>query len=233
MQAQQYVNTLQQGISSARFDAYRRRADADDLDAVARYVWNVALSEALYPALQALEVTLRNSLHSAISARSDDPMWFDQHPSFLQQSELDRISAAKDEVRKERKPLEAGRIVTELSFGFWTSLLDVRYEPTLWPALLKRAFPAMPRRIRTRRFLSKRLNQVRKLRNRVFHHESILNWKNPGLLEQHAQILDLIQWMNPAAHDTVVLFDRFPTVYSSGMQHYRALLDTYVAKQAT
>src|SRR5690348_14935852 len=104
-----YVAGLRQAISDVRLDAYRRPGDADDLDAVARYLWNIALSEALYPTLQALEITLRNSLHLAISKHFRNAMWFDRQPSLLHQLELDKVAAAKRELQQEHKPLEAGR----------------------------------------------------------------------------------------------------------------------------
>ncbi|WP_444945362.1 hypothetical protein ACJJIP_13825 [Microbulbifer sp. VTAC004] len=64
--------------------------------------------------------------------------------------------------------LDAGRVIAELSFGFWTSLLDRRYKQVLWPRLLKTAFPEMPRRLRTRNNLSRRFQRICHLRNRIF-----------------------------------------------------------------
>lgn len=224
----EYVANFQRALSDARFNAYRRPSDTSHLDVIARYLWNTALSEALYPALQALEITLRNSVHEAISQRAGSAMWFEQQPPLLRPSEWEKVTAAKRELQQDRKPLEGGRIVAELSFGFWTSLFDSRYERVLWPALLKPTFPNMPRHIRTRLQLSKRLNQIRRLRNRVFHHESILNWLNPGLQPQHAQILEIITWINPAMAHTVAFIDRFTTVYVDGTTPYRARVEQYL-----
>src|SRR5690348_18364341 len=42
--------------------------------------------------LQALEITLRNSLHLAISKHFRDVMWFDRQPSLLHQLELDKVA---------------------------------------------------------------------------------------------------------------------------------------------
>ena len=35
-------------------------------------------------------------------------------------------------------------------------------------------------------------------------------------MQRHTQIVDLISWMNRDIHNAVTLFDRFPTVYTSG-----------------
>jgi hypothetical protein len=228
----EYIANLKHAIADARLNAYCRANDANELDAIARYLWNIALSEALYPPLQMLEVTLRNSLHAAISDRAGGNLWFDQQPPILHQMELEKVAAAKAELQKERKPLEEGRIIAELNFGFWTSLFDRRYEQALWPALLKPVFPYMPRRIRTRWELSTRLNRIRKLRNRIFHHESILNWQNPALVPQHAEILEIIAWMNPTMRETTLLIDRFLSVYTAGLAAYRAQLEGHLNRQA-
>ena len=225
-----YVANIERAISKARLGAYRYPSDTSDLDAIARYLWNAALSETLYPSLQALEVTLRNSLHETISDQFTDTMWFAHRPPILHSMELDKVDAAKRELRSERKPLEPGRLVAELNFGFWTSLLDVRYERVLWPGLLKQAFPTMPRHIRTRHMLSKRLNSVRKLRNRVFHHESIYNASSPGLQTRHDQILEMIGWISPEMRDTVSLIERFPDVYAQGIAFYRHMLERHLGE---
>ena len=226
MQTQRmYLADLQRAISADRFGAYTLPSDVSELDAFARYLWNVALSEALFPVLQALEVTLRNSLHTAVARHGGTAMWFDAVPSILYPSELSKIGEAKGKLLLERKPVDAGHVVAELTFGFWTSLLDKRYERKLWPSLLKSTFPGMPRHIRTRGELSKRLNRIRKLRNRVFHHESILKWGAPDLVAQHTEIQAVIGWMSTPMRDTIGLLDRFDTVYANGPAFYRHSLD--------
>lgn len=41
------------------------------------------------------------------------------------------VSQAKNTLAVKRKPPDPGRRVAELSFGFWTALLDRRYEQVL------------------------------------------------------------------------------------------------------
>jgi hypothetical protein len=213
--------------SLERLAAYRQQGD-DDAAVLARYLWNTLLSEALYPSLQSLEVALRNSLHTAITRSYGRADWYDITPPILQPRQQDMVVEAKASLVTAGKHVTPGRIVAELPFGFWTSLFNVAYEtkgqhdPRLWPRLLAAVFPHVPRRIRTRRTLSRALNEVRHLRNRVFHHEPI--WNNARLLQHHAEIRDLIRWINPDAHEALVLVDRFPTVYAGGTGHCRSLL---------
>ena len=61
---QAFFQKLRAGISSPRLSKYRS-GDESDFEVIAKYVWNIALCEALYPALHTLEVALRNAVHQA------------------------------------------------------------------------------------------------------------------------------------------------------------------------
>lgn len=214
-----FFTQLRRSISHERLEAYRqRRTDSDDLNLYAHYAWNIALSESLYPALQGLEVSIRNSIHDAASERFKTEYWFDDI-SLLYPPEKESVRKAKETLIKSKKPLDVGRIIAELNFGFWTSLFDVRYEQRFWPWLLKPVFPSMPRTERTRKTLSQRLNKIRQLRNRIFHHEPIWHWRD--LRRQHAELLEAIYWINPAMMKFVKELDRFPVILEKGYDGYK------------
>jgi hypothetical protein len=115
------------------------------------------------------------------------------------------------------KPFTAGYLVAELKFGFWTSLVDSCYH-RLWPKIIKAVVPAMPNSIRTREEISKRLNEVRFLRNAVSHHHSIWHW--PNLRDRHETIHTLIDWIEPAYGEFIKDQDRFPEVLKGGLEVY-------------
>ncbi len=212
MQAE-FANQLKQALSSERLAAYQQRMAQDgDLDLFSHYAWNMALSESLYPALQVLEIAFRNALHHA-ARDTFGTEWFDDLNIIHHRDQIS-ITKAKDNLQRQRKPLDTGRIIAELNFGFWTTLLDSRYEQRLWPRLIKSSFPHMPKTLRTRKQLSKRFNQIRHLRNRIFHHEPIWYWQD--LPHQHQQILEAIGWIEPALVDLVRSVDRFPATYQQG-----------------
>jgi hypothetical protein len=201
-------------ISASRLEVYRLVGDGD-LEVLAKYLWNVALCESFYPTLQTLEVGLRNRLHGVLTIHYRTEYWFDQYPTFLDSRELAIVKQAKEILRYRGKAPDPNRIVAELNFGFWTSLLDSRYEQKLWPKLLKTAFPDMPRSMRTRRNLSSRFNKIRKLRNRVFHHERIV--QRNDLIVEHAELLDTIAWIDPEIRMMADINDRFPEVHQKGL----------------
>ncbi len=218
-----YLDALEPALAAERLDAYRRAGDHDGLDVLARYVWNMALCEALYPALQCLEIALRNTLHAAIAPQFANPEWLTAPPPVLAVREAAAVAEGLQTLNRQRKLPTTGRLIAELNFGFWTSLLDRRYEPTLWPRLLRSAFPYLPRRRRTRHTLSARFTEVRRLRNRVFHHESIWQWQN--LPQQHRDVIEALGWISPPLMRTVVAVDRFPAVYAGGAAVLRSQLD--------
>ena len=49
-------------LSHARVAAYSAATDSDSTDAIARYLWNMALAAALQPLLHMAEVAFRNAL---------------------------------------------------------------------------------------------------------------------------------------------------------------------------
>ena len=208
---------LHQALSTERLAGYRRRIDHDgDTALFAHYVWNMALSEALYPALQGVEVVLRNAIHEAARRHFGRDDWFDDTAVIHHRNDIVNLKKAKEMLQRQNKPLEPSRIIAELSFGFWTSLLDRRYERVLWPRLIRAAFPHVPRRLRTRRELSRRFHRIRLLRNRVFHHEPIWHWRD--LAQQHIEILEAIARIEPDVRELVVSIDRLADVYRNGLR---------------
>jgi hypothetical protein len=229
-----YVPAIRKALSGERLDAYGL-GRADD-EKIANYLWNLALCESLYPALNSLEVALRNAVFDAgarafggISTR-DVPCWLDASPSLFDADHEQSVIAAKQRLRERGRALEPGRLVAELTFGFWTSLFEVRYErnKVLWPRLIGAQLldSSSPRSVRSRRQLSPLLNRMRYLRNRVFHHEPVWHWGD--LAQQHALAMDLIGWFSPALRRTIEAQDRFGQVHAMGpapfLQRVHALI---------
>ena len=175
------MRALYTAISSERLTRYLRLAGGDRRRALQLYAHNAALGGAFHGPLQALEVTLRNAVHAAIT-EARGSFWFEDPR--LEQPQRNAVSDAKDKLGWERGPQDPGRIVAALSFGFWVALFAKRYEEDLWRPVLHRCF--IPRQ--DRRHLHDRLNRIRRLRNRIVHHEPILHW---DLRADH----DLILWM--------------------------------------
>ena len=213
-----FVASLVRAISVSRLKPYLDRS-ATARDGLALYLWNGALAESLYPVLQALEITLRNSIHNSVSRYLGRDDWFAQ---VLVGQETRVLASVTGRLKTAAMPPQPDDLVAALPLGFWVNLFFSRYEQKLWPRLLQDVFPYLPAKIRTRDYVSRRLYPIRYLRNRVFHHEPIWHWHD---LERHyKEAIEVIGWVNPDMLDLLLLVDRFPETYSRGPEEYRDAL---------
>jgi hypothetical protein len=210
-----FFHQVQTILATERIDAYRMDGVPPDTT-LARYLWNMALCESLYPPLQMAEIALRNSLHRGLSDHFKRENWYDLVIN-LSPGQRDQIHSAREKLGKEKKPLTPGRMVAELHFGFWTGFLNKRQAGTgLGHALASTAFPHAPRADRDLRKLDARWNNIRILRNRVFHHERIIHWTD--LEAQHNAILEVIGWTSPELRQMAEALDRFTSIRKDGLQ---------------
>lgn len=205
---------ISQCISAERLNGYRR----DGFTSLEVYAWNIELSEALYPLLHLIEISLRNRLHRAISIILDDDAWLLNENHLVREKLepywLEQIDGCIAEARKQNMLSSSeGYIVSELNFGFWTSLLSQAFEygNFLWPKLKNKVFPKA-NGINMSNIRS-RFSQIRKLRNKVFHYSPICHKGNLAVL--HDQMIEAITWMEPSLLKLVQI-DRFPSIYAKG-----------------
>lgn len=82
--------------------------------------------------------------------------------------------------------LPPGKVIAELTFGFWLQLTDSKLEHKLWVPCLHKAFA--PRKAPKRATFNQQLEKLRQLRNRVAHHEPIFHL---DLLDAHKRIFEV------------------------------------------
>ena len=183
-------------ISKERLEPYLKRHNNDLEKALNHYKINILISQSFYPVLAILEVGLRNSINYQLTRKFNDENWFDniEYIKIASKFHTDRITNARANILSEKKAITAGRIISELSFGFWTSLFDLKFERTLWKNL-RLAFPNCPKEIRKRKTMSSKFNGIRKLRNRIFHHEAI-SWNLNVLQTYKTEIIEGINWLD-------------------------------------
>lgn len=135
--------SLARWISHERLHPYDHACDADDACVVALYEWNAATAGAFFEALCHLEVMLRNAMHVQLTAwhgrlrRSGE--WYDDPASVLSEHRRDDIAQARHRLARRGTPETPGRVVAELSMGFWRFLLDQRHQQILWAQALHRS----------------------------------------------------------------------------------------------
>lgn len=217
---------LTHAISADRLNTYLRLTDRDVERATALYIWNRDLSLAILADIAIVEVALRNALHMQLSATWGERWYADPSLRFDRRSadELKRAwNHLPDNCKRSpgRDATEPGKLVAHCMMGFWVNLLDrgdyigdpprrVRadYED-LWRITLSKAFPGGRAEARrssttyTRNWTHSVALQVRDLRNRIAHHESLVNgFPLPGqgrrlsAMQGHEEVLRLARMLD-------------------------------------
>lgn len=164
-------------ITRDRLSSYLTAASGDLGRALALYDWNTRASAAVLATSAMVEVIVRNTLDASLQRWADQRRagrdWLDAAP-LAAQGEADVIKARERATRRGRASEVHGKVVAELSFGFWRYLLASRYLTALWIPGAHAAFPNGPADLRVRREqVERRLHNLMIVRNRAAHHEPI------------------------------------------------------------
>jgi len=88
-------------ISASRLNSYKKILKLqEDSEILKAYYWNKALSGAIFPAMQALEITLRNALNEAVKNHHNgkykgDDWWFEHLNKDIQDAKIKKMSSSK------------------------------------------------------------------------------------------------------------------------------------------
>jgi hypothetical protein len=146
------------------------------LGAFRLYEWNMSASASVMHTVGMVEVLVRNALDKSLASWSDS-----RHPGvdWLTLPMLDAraradITEAKRRASQRNGVATHGKIIAELSFGFWRYLVASRYLTGLWIPAAQHAFPHGASDPRRRRVLAEAsLKSLNFVRNRAAHHEPI------------------------------------------------------------
>ena len=222
-----FYENLVPHLSEARLKAYGKDG-ADEFTIISRYYLNMALSEALYPVLQTAEVALRNAIHGQLSLRTGRSDWYETIT--LPKNQLLQLNQVKAKLKGGSKPCSPDRLIAELTFGFWSSFFTAPHKNSgIAYYLCKSCFALAPKPERNYKKLAVKWQNIRKLRNRISHHERILHFSD--LDQQHQDILELICWMNPTLYHTVLTLDRFSALRTNGLPPLQAQLQQALSRQ--
>src|SRR4051812_5781385 len=213
----QFIAELKASISEPRLERYRRPADASDLDMLSNYYWNMALADALLCSLGVVEILLRNSIHNTLSDFFGRRDWYDG-AGLLEEKQIQQRDEARQHVESRGKAVTPERMVSNLTFGFWVTLLSGNYNDRFWrpnkSENLRRAFPNVPKKNRQRGDIQNKYYRANNLRNLGSHHEPIFD--QASLLDDYRRAYEAIEWIDPTMVVKTQLFDRFPDVHTNG-----------------
>ncbi len=228
-----YVGPFVDAISHARLSNYRTFfSPADDNETLGLYQWNDDVSGSLFRAMSLLEIVLRNQFHKALGSRygavgpTGGKDWFNHLT--LNPDSRDKVKKITHRKRHgtwlPRNPMPSpDDVVSKLTFGFWSHLLDVTTDATgqslKWGDILVDVLPGHRMRLPTqwkqseRDALFARLDLCNEVRNRIAHHEPI--WKlGPLMQEARARTGVTPTIVAPAPPTPADAVDRLAVYYS-------------------
>lgn len=201
---------MEQWLSAPRFATYLGASGQDRRLALELYEWNTAVSAAVLHDLSHLEVALRNAYDAAIVAHSpagtahwtsDVNRYF---PPIIKRvrdgSRYDINTRPREQITYARRTANSatpGKVIAELSFGFWRYLSSSAHATSLWMPYLRHGFVAGT----GRQAVDEPMRRVHRLRNRVAHHEPLLA---TDLTARHHDVTTLAGCISPdlTAHIT-------------------------------
>ena len=180
------ISKITENISLDRLSSYRYN-DSDDLSLIlSRYIYNVQISESFYPVIATLEVALRNRLYNAVAELKGQNWLLEEinQQIILSDNERNILLEAYKKVKRKHNSPSIGAIIAELTFGFWVNLCKKSYKNSLWDKqdFFSNVFPdfdnyfSSPTWDKTK-VIFPELKEILRLRNRIFHHEIIINNK--------------------------------------------------------
>lgn len=178
-------------LSAPRMGTYLAAAGGDQTRAVELYGWNARISSALMLPAHFAEVSTRNAVDDALTAKYGS-LWpwnatFEQSlpdsggPAFNARRNLRSVRAVER---------STGKVIAELKFVFWQTMFTARHDQRLWNRQIAALFPHAdtdnPQQLRARIYDD--LETIRRLRNRIAHHEPIFA---RDLADDLAKMVDL------------------------------------------
>ena len=199
---------LTKTLSAPRIQSYKSIfTHHTDQEIYGIYLWNKALSGAIYPILQAAEIALRNSI-DLVAREVHGDYWYESIPHYQDKNEngdwVDNknykdlktsFKSARNtvnrELRKTRHIPEGhkpsfDKVVAETNFAIWEYILHpcffkVGDRNFLWPTKSRKAFANWPFQSAkdTHTKLYDLVSEIRPFRNRLSHHEPL--WKGASV----------------------------------------------------
>lgn len=194
----QEIAELPNILSLARFSTYLNAKAGSTPDALALYEWNINVSCAFLAPLQIFEVAMRNTISEAIELNYG-PNWpFEPSFEIGLPNPRNAYSPRRDMI-VHRRLETTGKIIAELKFMFWQQMFTARYDSAIWNHHLRTVFPQSDKTKSIKELRAEArgiFEDIRKLRNRIAHHEPIFS---RNLILHMDQIKKLLKWRSGAA----------------------------------
>jgi hypothetical protein len=206
---------LRAAISDARFETYFTAAGDNGVLAVELYEWNARIAAALMMPAHLAEVTTRNAVSAALSAVYGAQWPWDEGFRYSLPSSGKYKPRGDLEKTRTLQPT-TGKVIVELKFVFWESIFTARHDADIWDGHIKSVFPNADPAASTAELRFKirgELETIRRLRNRLAHHEPIFDRNIADELERMLKLVELrsastAQWVRDLEQVSSVLAEK-------------------------
>jgi hypothetical protein len=181
MSSKTTILAVRAALSAARMGTYEAEKGVtsdDDPSALELYAWNAQVSAALMAPLHICEVVVRNSIADALTTKYGSSWpWTPAFELSLPNPAVG-YSPRRDLISVRSKHHTTGKVIPELKFAFWQRMFTQRFDGRLWNTQLKTVMPNLnPAKSvsQLRQEIYDDLEEIRRLRNRIAHHEPIFS----------------------------------------------------------
>ncbi|MDO5652417.1 MAG: Abi family protein [Moraxella sp.] len=211
------LENIERSLSIARLSTYRKLTNSLDA-ALALYGYNTRLTKEFFLCIQVCEVVVRNAVSEAIvKVHGNDWAW--QSGFFATLPNPNKGYNSRENIAKARhNQKDINNVIPELNFVFWQLMFTSRHDKQLWIPHIQNVFPNADDvdKKELRESLHNDLNQIRRLRNRIAHHEPIFNENLVNIYEKIIKIIayrchDTANWLQTHQEVTTLLTDK-PTL---------------------
>lgn len=165
------INIIEELLPKERLRTLASRNQSAGLSSGELYVANIRISAQFWMLFHLLEVLLRNSISDRLLEMFPRDEWWG-NPELFHRQEAEHIRAANVKTLNRKGLVSKGDVIAGLNFGFWTILISGSYHQKMWVGGLSKVFRGYSGK---RKNLYQDLDRLRKLRNRIAHHEPIMN----------------------------------------------------------
>jgi hypothetical protein len=194
---------------------------------IKRYEENVLISQAFYPVLSILEITLRNSIDTMIKTKFGEN-WIEQElnqNTILYEYDFNSLKEAYEKTKQSYKNecFTYGKVIAGLSFGFWVNLCSKKYNVPIWTkqGCFRGVFVYYPKTKQEQiHEIASKLTSIKKLRNKIFHYEPILKHKEK-ILNKYNEMLEILSYLPKDDSDILNKTCKFKDAYNSIIKHQK------------
>lgn len=204
-----FVAAVKRALSAAGIQTYETASSAQgdgDPATLKLYAWNALVSAALFLPLHICEVVVRNAIADAIEhVYGEGWPW---SPGFERSLPDPRQewSSRRELLHARRAQTTTGKVVADLKFVFWQDMMTQRHDLRLWVPHFRGVFPNAEGGIPVPHLRQQFYRDLRKLRNRIAHHEPVLSWDLLGHFRVMQRLVELrcdftARWMCKVCED--------------------------------